>query len=189
MGFKSTLARILRSSALHYKRVRTIVECCLPRTMALCNAQYSLLAERQRPSSIPRSAPAAFHSAQWCVFNNCNLLGIKICQILAQQTVAHMKAWPFSKHTEILSWASGGCWSGQGFTRKNQQLLFGKQNYLYSWEKKTEVKVHLQNFWNQKVSEKQKCSSRNFEIWNIFFSNMKRSFVSLKNEDFLDYYF
>ena len=55
-------------------------------------------------------------------------------------------------------------------------------------KKKTKVKVHLQNFWNQKGSEKQKCSSWNFEItmclWNIFFKYKKWFFFS-KEQVFL----
>ena len=113
-----------------------------------------------------------------------NLNPVQQILYLIWKLAKKLNFWPFSKQTEINSLASGGCWSGQGFTRKNQQLLFGKQNYLYSWEKKTEVKVHLQNFWNQKVSEKQKCSSRNFEIWNIFFFKYEKKFCFSKERGF-----
>ena len=62
----------------------------------------------------------------------------------------------------------------------------------YSWEKKTKVKVHLQNFWNLKGTEKQKCSSWYFEITmclqNIYFFIGKVNFFS-KEGEFLKLFF
>ena len=58
-------------------------------------------------------------------------------------------------------------------------FLESKINF-YSWEKKTKIKVHLQNFWSQKGSVKQKCSSWNFGIsihlWNLFLKVWKGFF-------------
>ena len=96
-----------------------------------------------------------------------------------QQTEAHMKTciksyiFDLLQHTEINSLASGGCRNGQGLTSKSSASAFWKAKLIFIHEKKkAKVKVHLQNFWNQKGPEKLKCSFWNFEItmclWNIF---------------------
>ena len=63
-------------------------------------------------------------------------------------------------------------------------FLESKINF-YSWEKKTKIKVHLQNFWSQKGSAKQKCSSGNFGIriylWNVIVFKKEQGFWK-KNE-------
>ena len=63
------------------------------------------------------------------------------------------------------------------YKKKITKCFLESKINLYSWEKKTKVKVHLQNFWNKKGPEKQKYSTWNFEItmciWNIFFQVWK----------------
>ena len=112
-------------------------------------------------------------TSQWCVFNNSSLLGIKNCQFSTQSSKLYL-IWKLSLFAKIYHLNSLP--SDQNFGRRRlaklrrfdrkikKRFLTTYFFFFFSWEKKTDVKVHYENSWLWKRSVKQKFRSWNFGI-------------------------